>query len=228
MRRPQLPDQTPSATPTPPINTDNGQRFWNKFADRYAARPIKDVAAYEALLADVASRLHGSDRVLEIGCGTGGTAIRLAHGVMHYTASDFSAEMIRIAQAKPAPDNLCFVVSQAASAFDGGPFNAVCAFNVLHLVDDLPGMLKRIYTHLQPGGLLISKTWCFTDLEMKLRVLFTVLRAVGLFPPVTYLSVSQLQQTIQDAGFEIVDQRVFGSRPQNPYIIARKPAEQPI
>ena len=60
---------------------NSAARFWNRFADRYAARPIKDVAAYEALLADVAARLKPEGKVLEIGCGTGGTAIRLAEGV---------------------------------------------------------------------------------------------------------------------------------------------------
>jgi ubiquinone/menaquinone biosynthesis C-methylase UbiE len=65
-----------------------GADFWNHFADRYAARPIKDVVASEAMLADVAARLRPGDRVLEIGCGT---AIRLAAGVSTYVATDFSA-----------------------------------------------------------------------------------------------------------------------------------------
>lgn len=56
-------------------------RFWNRFAGRCAARPIKDVAACEALLENVAVRLKPDDRVPEVGCGTGGTAIRLAEGV---------------------------------------------------------------------------------------------------------------------------------------------------
>ena len=33
-----------------------GAAFWDRFADRYAARPIRDVAAYEAMLADAAAR----------------------------------------------------------------------------------------------------------------------------------------------------------------------------
>lgn len=41
-----------------------------------------------------------------------------------------------IAIAKPAGDNLSFVVADAGNALDGGPFDAICAFNVLHLVDD--------------------------------------------------------------------------------------------
>jgi SAM-dependent methyltransferase len=199
-------------------------RFWNRFADRYAARPIKDVAAYEALLADVAGRLRATDRVLEIGCGTGGTAIRLAPYVAQFIATDFSAEMVRIAKANPAPETLLFVVSTAETALNGGPFDAICAFNVLHLVDDLPDILNRIHSQLQPGGLLISKTWCFADLGSSLRLLFGLLRIFGLFPPATSLGEAQLRQAILDSGFDIIDLRTFGSRSQNLYIVARKPA----
>jgi len=196
-------------------------RFWNRFADRYAARPIKDVAGYEALLADAAARLGAGDRVLEIGCGTGGTAIRLAEGVAQYVATDFSAEMIRIAKAKPAPTNLRFLLAEAAALPDGGPFDAISAFNVLHLVDDLPGLLRKLRDGLAPGGLLICKTWCFGDLPLRLSLLFRALRLVGLFPPARFLTQAELHQTLQAAGFAIETTRVFGARAQNPYIVAR-------
>jgi SAM-dependent methyltransferase len=209
-----------------PVNgqTERGVRFWNRFADRYAARQLKDPAAYEALLDDVAGRLKLTDHVLEIGCGTGGTAIRLAPLVARYRATDFSDQMLRIAQAKPAPDNLRFDVATAQTALDGGPFDTICAFNILHLVDDLPNLLRDIFRTLQPGGLLISKTWCFGDLGRRSRFLFAVLKVLGLFPPATLLTEVQLRQMLQDAGFILVDHRVFGTRQQNPYFVARKPA----
>ncbi len=200
------------------------RKFWNRVAGRYAARPLKDVAAYEAMLADVASRLKSTDRVLELGCGTGGTAIHLAPGVSHWTATDFSSEMIAIARAKPAGKNLDFVVADAEHAFDGGPFDAICAFNVLHLIEDHPSTLAQIFANLQPGGLLISKTWCFADMPLRLRALFSLLRVFGLFPAVTALSLPGLRECLLNSGFEIVDERVFGKYWQNPYIVARKPA----
>lgn len=200
------------------------QRFWNRIAQRYAARPLKNVAAYEAMLADAAARLSPQDRMLEIGCGTGGTAIHLATFVSDTVASDFSTEMVAIAQAKPAGDNLRFVVADAAQALADGPFDAICAFNVLHLVDDLPDTLSRIHQALVPGGQLISKTWCFADLNPGMRILFVLLRSVGLFPRVTMLTEGGLRQALLAAGFDIVDQRQFGTYPQNPYIVARKPA----
>ena len=196
-------------------------RFWNRFADRYAARPIKDVAAYEALLADAAARLGTEDRVLEIGCGTGGTAIRLAEGVAQYVATDFSAEMIRISRAKPAPPNLRFLLADADALPEGGSFNAICAFNVLHLVDDLPGLLHRLRGGLARNGLLICKTWCFGDLPLRFRLLFRALRLVVLFPPASFLTQAELHQRLHAAGFAIEAMRVFGTRAQNPYIIAR-------
>ena len=199
-------------------------RFWDRIAERYAARPVKDEAAYEAMLADVAGRLRPSDRVLEIGCGTGSTAIRLAPHVSEWVAVDFSAEMLRIAGAKPVPANLSFVQSDARHAFDGGPWDAVCAFQVLHLVDDLPVTLAGIHAALKPGGLLIAKTWCLADMGLKLRGLFVVLRSLGLFPPARRLTKEDLRRSLREAGFEIVEERVFGENPHGPYIVARRPA----
>jgi cyclopropane fatty-acyl-phospholipid synthase-like methyltransferase len=194
--------------------------FWNRFADRYAARPIKDVAAYEAMLTDAAARLRPGDRVLEIGCGTGGTAIRLAAGVTHYVATDFSAEMIRIAKAKPGPPTLRFQLAEAGELPDGGPFDAICAFNVLHLVQDLPGLLRSLHGGLAPGGQLICKTWCFGDLPLRFRLLFRALRLLGLFPQARFLTQAQLKQALHAAGFTIVALQVFGARAENPYIVA--------
>jgi ubiquinone/menaquinone biosynthesis C-methylase UbiE len=196
--------------------------FWDRIAERYAARPIKDTSAYEAMLAAVASRLKPSDAVLEIGCGTGSTAIRLAPHAGSWTATDFSEEMLRIARAKPAPENLRFSRADAEQAFDGGPFDAVCAFQVLHLVDDLPGLLAEIHAHLKPGGVLIARTWCFADMGFFLRALFLMLRVLKLFPPARALTRPALRQAIAAAGFEVVEERVFGKNPHGPYMVARK------
>ena len=205
------------------MSVSKQQKFWNRIAGRYAARPLKDVAAYDAMISDVASRLNSGDRVLELGCGTGGTAIQLAPHVSHWTATDFSAEMIKIAQNKPAGANLTFKMANAENAYDGGPFDVICAFNVLHLVEDQPATLAQIFTNLKPGGLLISKTWCFADLKFKYRLLFRALQFVGLFPAVQPHGVIALRKSIIDAGFEITGERIFGKHPQNPYIAARKP-----
>jgi SAM-dependent methyltransferase len=203
--------------------TARARAFWDRVADRYAARPIKDVPAYEAMLADAARYLGPEDRVLELGCGTGTMAVRLAKGVQHYRATDFSARMIAIARAKPAPESLEFQVSSAETAFAGGPFDAICAFNLLHLVDDMHALLAQVHDTLPPGGVLISRTWCFAELPLPFRGLFAMLRLVGLFPPVTWLRGADLRRAITASGLVIEVDKTFGTRPQNPFIVARKP-----
>lgn len=205
--------------------TDKGQKkFWDRLADRYAARPIKDVDAYEAMLMATARHLKPSDTVLELGCGTGGTAFRLSQHVDHWEATDFSSRMIEIAESSYARDNLDFVVIDADSAFEGKPFDAICAFNVVHLVENPPTTLAKIYNGLKPGGLFISKTWCFADLRLRGRILVRLLTLLRLFPNATSFTAITLKEAIEGAGFEIVEEAIFGKFRQNPCIVARKPA----
>ncbi|MBB5046626.1 SAM-dependent methyltransferase [Rhodopseudomonas rhenobacensis] len=198
-------------------------QFWDRVADKYAARPIKDVAAYEAMLADVASRLSEADRVLEIGCGTGVTAIRLAPGVLQWKATDLSPEMLRIARGKPAPANLSFAMADAELAADGDSYDAICAFLILHLVRDLRTSLAAIRDRLKPGGLLLSKTYCFGDMNIVMRrAVLPALQTLGMVPPVTVLTLQQLRQAIVDAGFAIDTVRSFGRNRHSHYIVARR------
>lgn len=203
--------------------TRRARAFWDRVAPRYAARQIKDVAAHDAMLAQASGHLRGRASVLELGCGTGTMAIRLAAGVGRYRATDLSERMIEIARAKPAPAGLEFRVSTAEAAFDGGPFDAICAFNLLHLVEDMPALLGQIHDALVPGGVLISRTWCFADLPLPFRLLVGTLRVSGLFPPVTWLAADTLRHAITASGLVIEQDVIFGGRTQNPFIVARKP-----
>lgn len=200
------------------------QRFWDRIASRYAARQLKNPAAYDALLADIAERLRPADRVLELGCGTGGTAIRLAPCVAQWTAADLSPAMIGIAQAKPAGGNLRFIVADARQALATGPCDVICAINVLHLVDDMPAILAQIHAHLPQAGHLIIKIWCFADMTWRIRVIFSTLTVFGLFPAISKLRRSDVLDALHLAGFEVVVERVFGDYPQNPYFVLRKAA----
>ncbi len=137
------------------------QQFWDRIAPKYAQKRINDPAAYEAKLSRVRQLLHAKGHVLEIGCGTGSTALQLAPGVAHITATDVSCGMIDIARSKLGPDhtnNVTFRQADAADLVEGHPFDAICAFSLLHLIEDVPTLLDRIRAQLKPVGLLISKT----------------------------------------------------------------------
>lgn len=214
-----------------PIEKD--VRFWDRASRKYAAAPIKDPDGYDATLRRTRELLAPGDHVLELGCGTGTTALRLADAVAAYTATDISAAMIAIARerlrASPAA-GLVFEAASAETLSGAGPFGAVLGFNYLHLVRDLTGTLQCIYRLLEPGGLFISKTPCLASMNPLIRrVLIPALRAIGKAPHVTSFSEAGLAQQLRDAGFDIVAvEHHGGDRPgARPYIVARK-ADGPV
>ena len=209
------------------VSDHRAQSFWDRIAPKYARKPIADVPAYERKLARVASLLRPSDRVLELGCGTGSTALRLAETAQHVTATDVSGRMNEIAQAKLGPDavqNVTFRQAGAEELTKEAPFDAVCAFSLLHLVNDVPTTLARVHDQLRPGGLFISKTVCLREGNVLIRALVSVLCAVGYVPRVPFLSVEDHLAQLRTAGFEIQQVEHFGSGRMNPFIVARRVA----
>ncbi len=209
------------------ISYPRAQSFWDNIAPKYAQKPVPDLAAYEEKLARVSSLLRSTDRVLEIGCGTGTTALRLAPCVAHMTATDLASKMIEIAQTKrekEAVTNVKFCQAEAADTVEGHPFDVITAFSLLHLIADIPRVLKSVREQLKPGGLFISKTECLQNRTFLMRALVPVLTAVGIAPRVTVLSTDDLNRLLREAGFEIEQTCYFGNNRSNPFIVARRPA----
>ncbi|MEO1493388.1 MAG: class I SAM-dependent methyltransferase [Pseudomonadota bacterium] len=201
------------------------QSFWDRIAPKYARKPVADQDAYDAKLSRVRSLLKPTDRVLEIGCGTGSTAMHLADSVAHITATDISRGMIKIAQAKQdnaTSKNVTFLQVGANDTVDSQPFDAVCAFSLLHLVDDIPGVLQSVRRQLKPGGLFLSKTACLSEVNVFIRAAIVVMRVFGFAPKVTVLNAEMLAKRICEAGFEIEQISYFGANRMSPFIVARK------
>ena len=207
-------------------------RFWNRIARRYAAGPIADQAGYEHTLHRVQALLSSSDDVLELGCGTGSTALRLAPEVRSLRATDVSDEMIAIAREKllrqPTPQ-LSFEVTDADTpSAEPGAFDAVLAFNLLHLVSDLQGTLQGVWQALRPGGLFISKTPCVGEMNPLIRLLaIPAMRAVGQAPPVLTLRALDIEEAIRQAGLDVLLVERHGTKGKDvrPFIVASKPKE---
>ena len=199
--------------------------FWDKLAERYAAQPVKDLPAYEATLARTRSHLSKTDRVLEIGCGTGTTALKLADAAGDITATDYSPGMIGIARRKAeaaGARNVRFEVARAGDARVGEtPYDAVLAFNLLHLVGDLRFTLASVAETLRPGGVFISKTPCLGDRRWLFGPMIGAMRLVGKAPSVLLFTQDELDTAIEQAGFRIVETGGY-PRARNHFVVARK------
>ncbi|MBK7120872.1 MAG: methyltransferase domain-containing protein [Comamonadaceae bacterium] len=108
-----------------------------------------------------------------------------------------------------------------------GPFDAVLAFNVLHLLDDLDAATARCARVLKPGGWLISKTPCLREMNPLIAGLAVpLMRALRLAPPVLNLGEADLVAACKRQGLEVlgVERHASKGRDVRPYVVARKPA----
>lgn len=202
--------------------------FWDRIARKYANAPIRDMAGYERTLDRVRSLLTPTCAVLELGCGTGTTALRLAPDVGRIVATDASREMIEIAKERAVVagcQNAAFAVAKAGHVeAPDASFDAVLAFNLLHLVPDRGAAFRRIRRLLKPGGLFISKTPALSEMNRMIRWAVPVMRLVGKAPSVGFFSGAELEGEIEHAGFAIVERARHGSGRKDPraFIVARK------
>ncbi len=199
-------------------------RFWNRIAARYARKAVPDQAAYETKLAKTNGFLKSDDRVLEVGCGTGSTALHHAGRVAHLRATDIAPRMIEIARGKAQTagvDNVTFEVAGIDDLDDASAgYDVILAHSILHLVADVPDTLRRLRGMLKPGGLLISSTQCIGDSAAWLGRVAPLGRALGVLPRVNVFREQQLLQWIAEAGFEI--EEVWQPEPKaSHYIVAR-------
>ena len=88
--------------------------FWSKTARKYAADPIRNMDGYLNTLERTKSYLKADDNVLEIGGGTGSTALLIAPHVATITASDLAPGMIEIANEKRAEEGVENITFQVA------------------------------------------------------------------------------------------------------------------
>lgn len=196
--------------------------FWDGIAQKYSTQPIGNMDAYEATLDRVRHWLRPEMSVMEIGCGTGTTALKLADDVAGYLGTDISKEMVRIATGKASSvDHVSFVADAAETAGAGMTFDSVLAFNLLHLVDDPAAVMAHVRKLLPKGGLFISKTPCLGG-KPWFRPLIWGLQKIGKAPaPVHCMRPAQIESALISAGFEIIETGGYPKKLPNWLVVAR-------
>jgi SAM-dependent methyltransferase len=111
----------------------------------------------------------GSEQVLDVGCGAGAFAAKLARRAGHVDALDRSPAMIEAAKLVVPSNVTCILGDVMTDQLPADHYDAIMSVTVLHhlLLDDA---LRRLSAALRPGGVLAAIALPRTDLQRDLPV----------------------------------------------------------
>jgi hypothetical protein len=95
------------------------------------------------------------------------------------------------------------------------------AFNVFHLMADIPAALQRVHGLLAPGGLLISKTPCIGEINFIVRLAIPLMHAFNRAPFVNFVKTQMLRESVSDAGYTTLSKQ--STTPRKPQPVHRRP-----
>jgi ubiquinone/menaquinone biosynthesis C-methylase UbiE len=137
--------------------------------------------------------------------------------------------MIRIANGKAQAqkvDNVTFHTGpfdDTFRAFEAESLDGICAYSLLHLVDDRSAALEQIFRLLKPGGFFISSTVCLGESWVPYGPLIWVMRLVGKAPMVKTFDKRTLEDEIRQSGLVDISQPDVGAKRGIAFIVAKKP-----
>jgi ubiquinone/menaquinone biosynthesis C-methylase UbiE len=204
----------------------NSAKFWDRIAKRYSRQPIADQASYQKKLEITQKYLKPDMAVLEIGCGTGTTAILHSPYVKHIRAIDISSKMIAIAQGKADAQGIANISFEQCAIDElklgEQTIDVVLGLSILHLLNNKEAVIARVFKILKPGGIFISSTTCLEDNMPWLKIILPVGKLIGLLPSVKFFTKKQLEACLSDAGFDIEYSWLPG-KGKAVFIVAKKP-----
>jgi len=116
------------------------------------------------------------ERVLEVGCGAGAFAVKLAKRAEHVDALDRSPAMIRQASRVAPPNVRCMLADLLQARLPDARYDAIVSISALHHIP-LREALLRLAGALRPGGVLAVAALPRSDLLRELPAELTA--AIG-------------------------------------------------
>ncbi len=202
------------------------ETFWDTRSKRYDDSVQKHGSGYDNSITSTLSLLTESDVVLDFGCASGEYSLDLALHVQQVHGIDLSEAMIELAKQKARVRQVNNVSFNQVDVFDPGladnSFTAIIAFNIFHLVEDLPRILARLNHLLPTGGLLISQTPCLGERGWLFRALINSAQKLGAVPPILSLTIAGLESFVVASNFDIAETRILDKKDKAQWIVARK------
>ncbi len=209
---------------------ERAERFW----DSMAKNQDKDIEKFreisDRLVENTLKYLKKTDKVLDIGCGTGEKSIEISKYVEHVLAFDISQKAIEIARGKADKgkvDNVEFVKAVVeADILAKGSYDVILAYNIIHALEDDKKAMKRMNELLKPGGYLIMNTPCLGE-KMSITITlqfipYKILSKLGIIPlKVRMYKFKELEDLFINNGIEVLEkEKMFQG--MHSYFIAGK------
>ena len=99
----------------------------------------------------------------------------------------------------------------------------MCAYYILHLVDDRVDTLRHIYSLLKPGGFFVQSTVVLGGSWVPFGPMLTVMRWFGKAPRVDIFDRQTLLSDMHELGFVDISTPDVGASKDTAFVVARKP-----
>ncbi|WP_051213619.1 class I SAM-dependent methyltransferase [Maritalea myrionectae] len=203
--------------------------FWNKQATRYDAAISDHDAQYATRLNQLRQLIKPTDVVLDFGCASGEIALDLAPHVKSIEGIDPANAMIELAYNKAAKRDIKNASFLTADIFDPRlepeSYDAILAFNVMHLVKDHHEVIHRAKALLKPGGMLFVETPCLGEFTWWKRQIILAASALRLAPFIHVYKFGEPEAELKAHDFHILGARNAPDQDCRASIAAQKPTE---
>lgn len=198
--------------------------FWDNISKKYSMKAVDDQPGYEKKLEMTQEILKPNFKVLELGCGTGSTALIHADKVQKIVATDFSSKMIEIAKGKASSqgiDNINFLTLSAHElSGEDEKFDVIMTHSLLHLIADRTELLDRIYASLKTEGYFVASCIYLQDHFWWFKGLYHIGRFFNKLPYLSFFTREQQLREIERVGFKITEK--WDQSKNSIFLIAQK------
>ncbi len=185
------------------------KKFWDKLSPKYDQFIQKWWKIYASTLLDkISEDVSSSCIVLEVACGTGLVALKIAEKASRVYGVDISSQMISEAKKKMTEkgfENVDFSIEDAYNLpFDNNMFDTVICNNALHNMVNPQKALSEINRVLKPKGQFIATIVGIGE-KRKYKIAMAIYHLFGgKLPTFHKLNLDESTNMIAESGFAIV------------------------
>ena len=201
--------------------------FWDNIAGLYDLAEKTNGKAVRGMAGEVTRRLPENAEFLECAAGTGEISLAAAPFARRVVCTDLSLPMLDRARQKAARQGLTNIEFQQRDLFhlpeEDGTYGAVCAANVLHLLDDPAKAVAELWRVTAPGGILLLPTFLMGESGPLMNALVSLYRLLGFRQKHTFTRQSY-RAFFEGLGLPLAELAVVPGRMPVGLAVLRKPS----